>query len=362
MKNKRKRSKGVFSKLLIFASPAMVAVIVFWGVPTLYDSLALLFDWPCPMKFGYSYWRGRQREKEAAQFASVSADQTAKARFTAYGKSLGVQQSVTITIQSTIEKYTVKELPPKDPHFPGFIVIPHGNNFRSVNIEALVAQGLRSVEPSGKVWPADKPQLWESFSIVTNQTERMWIVQLEGCEASRGEGFIKLVIDEAEDSIEVKLPKVFPIFDKIVDYSRNNQTLQIGQYCMHPGEFFPRNDDYCGFRLLAITNQTVWFELLPGREAPPKKSVVRRVLWPNVTDLVDYRYDNGESEQWIKFGGGKVMKPGDRASFDGDGDSLLLDADSSGFVDPHTVRFHYTDPAHGVAVDVMAVIPRLRKR
>lgn len=280
-----------------------------------------------------------------------------KEEFRAFTRGLGIAPAITLTIESMTENYRII-LPSETPvnGTASFIIKPQRiRQFREDDIEDLVRRGLRCISPYGR--PCEKP-LYESWTIATNSPEHAWTLKLAGIHPAG-----RIVLDIGGDSKEIKvqLPRLLPIWSMPISLDSRRGAVALNGHAFYAprGDSGKRSkgslispsfkDNLCGFRVLCVTSDCVWFEIVYSEPA----SKLVRMRWPSL--LVHYTVlDSGQSFSVIRFEGGYEAREGERIIFD-EGDSMLLDA--GGVLARNAVFFRYRNASGQPVADLLCITP-----
>lgn len=281
---------------------------------------------------------------------TVQPEKNFKDAFDRYGTFLGLQDVVRLTIVDTTTEYSIVVVENTPPGIGAFKVTPRvPATFDSTDIESRI-----ELDPGS----SPEPPSWARMSIATNHLERSWIVSLE--ELS-GEGDVKLSLKDADASatLHVRLPELLPVWRHVHYVNPDAGRVVVGDYELAVGDGIRHNpsERLCGYRILSISGNTLWFQVVYSGKYPS----IPRKLWPDLSISLR-RLVNGQKFSEVVFESGEAIMPGDRGDF-GDGYSIKLDEDgflynagtpfeADGFYAP--VRFHYVGP-DGAVADVIAV-------
>lgn len=289
----------------------------------------------------------RNRDQGVVAAAGGLNVDVTEAAMNEYIGSISVCNPISIRIIETTDEFTVEVSGAKEStdSVVSFKVSPVQKfRFSSIPIESLVQEGLKSSAEEGTLHQF----AWKNVSISTNKYEGIWHVSVNGI---TGEGSLVLNVGAAYASCRVNLPQLFPIWDFIVYTSFAREEVYIGN-CIRTPNSPPikpnREKGVCGYKLLAVTGKSVWFEVLYNENSV--EGIRKR--WPGL-EINYQKLDNGEDYSSIKFESGKIMKSGDEAFFEDDHTTLKLER--SGFLNRNAVRFRYYGTERKAICDILCI-------
>lgn len=188
-------------------------------------------------------------------------------------------------------------------------------------------------------------------------------------EKSEGDSFIERITQLEALPVEVRegLPMIPPIWKRPYTFDKGSgklsfvgvgSLLALGR-CASGEEsrslVLPSpTDRLCGFRLLGITSQCAWLEVVytdPVKDSLAFPGSIRR-RWPPA-DVDFAALDKGKTLSRVKFGGGYEASPGDSIIFE-EGDRLLLDLEGA-FLSRNAVLFRYQDKDEQPLADILCL-------
>ena len=209
--------------------------------------------------------------------------------FTRFADYVGTARDIQIVTFSTVKNYMVKAEPLQKGTARFLVTRPL---YDSASMQELVANGLVSL---GRNNERLSETLWSGEPEIREKADGKNVeVLLHGV---HGVGKIVLTIGGDHDEVLVEPFTIRPIWDYVRSWNayeefvlietRNaNGHVTTPRYYVknRPSGFLPEPDKkLCGFRLLAVTNHTVWFEVVNDKPSGLWKRT--DLFWPDIADI-----------------------------------------------------------------------------
>lgn len=226
------------------------------------------------------------------------------------------------------------------PVWLGFVAV-FGGGCANVLVGGQVGQHPEERSPA--VRPSEQPP----EEIETQKMDDPFIVRIDQ-------------LEEAPVEVREGLPKIPPIWKRPLSISKSTGKLTFtGVGSLLALDRCPAGEEdhcfvkpspernLCGFRLLCVTSQCAWLEVVYSE---PAEKI--RTRWPSLTIENTIRED-GKSFKRVVVEGDIAMEPGMRANFS-DRESIILDSEGA-FLSRNAVLFHYENDENNSVADVLCI-------